>query len=138
MRCINEVLPSETLLTTFKKLGTKEVMKAIEVCKLWWKLVDENKALWRILVLLKEELEETKSIVDYFDEKSGSTLEEISLVVKGEGDQGSEQLAESILKSSRSLRICNTTLKGVGSQTFRTLRILSGSLLPKLPNLVDF
>ena len=67
-------------------------MKAIEVCKLWWKLVDENKSLWRILVLLKEDIEETKSIVDHFYEKSGSTLEEISFVVKGEGNQGLEQL----------------------------------------------
>jgi len=37
---INEFLPSETLLNSFKRLKMKDAVKAREVCKLWWKLMD--------------------------------------------------------------------------------------------------
>jgi len=41
-------------------------------------LTDENRAFWRVVSLPERNLEEIQSVVDQFDEKSGSTLEEIS------------------------------------------------------------
>jgi len=76
--CINNVLPSETLLATFKTLETKEVVKVREVCRLWLKLLDENRAFWMTVLHTEGRLEEIQSVVDQSDEKSASNLEELS------------------------------------------------------------
>lgn len=102
---ISEILPSENLLASFKKLETEDFVKLREVCKLWWRLLDENKVFWRILKVQGKRWKEMQSIVDQFDEKSGSTLEEISFAVKGVSPQAFYQLSESIPNSSQVLRI---------------------------------
>lgn len=55
----------------------------------------ENRALWRILRLCERNVDEIKSVVDHFDEQSGSTLEETSYTVKEEESQ-LDQLTGSI------------------------------------------
>ena len=138
LRRIKDVLPSETLLIIFKTLETKKVVKVREVCKLWSKLVDENRAFWKILLLPERKLEENESTVDQFDEKSGSTLEEISFVLKHKDFQNLEQLVRLILKSKQVLNLVDiksTSLTYLGLQSLQTL---SDSLLLKLPNLFDF
>jgi len=104
MRCINDVLLSEIVLTTLKELETKEVVRAREVCKSLLKLVDETKTFWRILKLLEGSLEEIQSTIDQFDEKSGSTLEDVSFAVKREQSQDFNQLARLMLKSKQTLQ----------------------------------
>jgi len=137
-RYINDVLPSETIPSTFKNLETKEVVKAREICKLWLKLVDETKTFWRILKLLEGSLEEIQSTLDQFDEKSGSTLEEISFAVKREQSQDFNQLANTILKSNQSLQVVIITLKAYSSHVPQEIKILADSLLLGLPHLVHF
>jgi len=53
---INEVLPSETLLSTLKRLETRGVVNARGVCKQWLQIIDGNKTFWRILTLRKQTL----------------------------------------------------------------------------------
>jgi len=114
------------------------VVKAREICKLWLKLVDETKTFWRILKLLEGSLEEIQSTLDQFDEKSGSTLEEISFAVKREQSQDFNQLANTILKSNQSLQVVIITLKAYSSHVPQEIKILADSLLLGLPHLVHF
>lgn len=58
------------------------------ICKLWSKLVDENRTFWRDSELQESNQEDIEAAVNQFDEKSGSTLEEIRIVLK-EGRKGS-------------------------------------------------
>jgi len=51
MRSINDALPSEPFLTTFKKVETGDMVKAKEVCKLWWNLIDDSRIFWRVVNL---------------------------------------------------------------------------------------
>lgn len=85
---INDGLPSEALLTILKNLKTREVVKMRAICKLWSKLVDENRTFWRDSELQESNQEDIEAAVNQFDEKSGSTLEEIRIVLK-EGRKGS-------------------------------------------------
>lgn len=139
MRCINDILLSETLLAIFKCLEIKEVVKVREVCKQWWKLVDENRTFWRILVLSERSLERIQSTVSHFDEKSGSTLEEVSTIVKKyEDSQDFNQLTGLVLNSSQTLQAFWIKLQSDVFQARAFLTIFEDSLLLMLPNLVDF
>ena len=135
---INDILPSENLLAVFRRLDTREVVKIREVCKLWWELIDENRMFWRILELSLRTLEETESTLIQFDEKSGSTLEELSFKVKWEESRNFNSLAQSILKSSQALQVLKMISVAPPSEYNETLYILTGSLILDLPNLVDF
>jgi len=133
--CINHVLPPENFLLTFKCLETKEVMKAREVCRFWGILVDENKALWRIIELSGKGLEEIQSVVEQFDKKSGSTLEEISMIIKRERLQGFSRLAELLQKSEETLQSIRIQILGSDPDSQR-LQIFTKLLLSA--NLIDF
>jgi len=76
----NKALLPETLLSTFKRLTPQQVVKVREVCKQWLELVNENRALWRILEISKvRSPEEAQAVLDQYDERSGSTLEAVSV-----------------------------------------------------------
>jgi len=105
--------------------------------------MDENRAFWRTVLLSERKLEEVQSVVDQLNEKSGSTLEEISFEVKGDSSQDFSQLVESIFKSRQVLQVLHMGLDYAALQGSRaltaltTLTTLTISLLLKLPNLVD-
>jgi len=136
MRCINDVLPSETLLTTFKSLDTREVLKVREVCKLWLKLVDENRTFSRCLILTDRTSTEIEVVLNQFDEKSGSTLEEIAIETINGSSQDSSQILKSLQKSRTTLSVINLKFTFVYSP--EEFCHLTSSLLLELPNLVDF
>jgi len=112
---INDILLSENLLNSFRRLEAKDVVKATAVCKLWWELIDENKACWRVLVLSEKgkSLEKIQEVVNQFDEKSGSTLQKVSFLVKDAAAQDFNQLTSKIT---------------VPKQTFQTLHIAFKSI----------
>lgn len=125
---------------TFKRLESRRVVKARVVCKIWWKLVDENKNLWRVLELRNRNLEENQSAIDQFDEKSRSTLEEISFEVEIKWEDrhlNFNQLAESILRSKQALRTFILSSRGIDNQASESIVVLVDSLLLNVPNLVD-
>jgi len=117
------------------------VVKAREVCRLWLKIMNENRTLWRILNITENSLEMITSVVDQFDERSGSTLEEISTVVMLEDEEGHEDLGhltETIQKSHQSLKAIRID---PGLLTFGDHPILNKAFtdsLLGLPNLVAF
>ena len=84
---------------------------------------------WRILKLQERRREEIRSTVDQFDEKSGSTLKELSFIVKQEElkeSQNIEQIIQLILKAKQALTILD--IKSRYDISFQTL---TNSLLPK-------
>lgn len=134
---INNVLPAEKTLSVFKILDSKQVPIAREVCKDWLKLIDGNKTFWRILELPQTTVEVAETVVKQFDQKSGSTLEEVSMVIsKWEAKPDASELSQVLQQSEKTLHIlsANSSSKGI----FRSFDKFSGSLLRGLPNLVDF
>jgi len=61
-----------------------QVFRLRVVCRHWKEIIDENKPFWQVLVIRRKESREWKwnqSILDLFDERSSSTLKEVSLRV---------------------------------------------------------
>jgi hypothetical protein len=77
-------LPTEILLPVFKYLNSKEMVQNMRVCKEWLEVVDENKSLFRRLVLDEEG---DLSVLELFDSKSDSQLKEVSMEVKLEKEE---------------------------------------------------
>ena len=94
-----------------------------------WKRPD---LFWRVLQIQESSLEVILEAIDQFDQKSGSTLEEISFTV-GYESRGFDRIAESILKSSETLLAIN-----VSRVSFKFPKALLDALLLGLPNLIDF
>lgn len=94
-----------------------------------WKRPD---LFWRVLQIQESSLEVILEAIDQFDQKSGSTLEEISFTV-GDESRGFDRIAESILKSSETLLAIN-----VSRVSFKFPKALLDALLLGLPNLIDF
>jgi len=130
---INDILPSEILVSAFKRLNSKQVVQVREVCKEWQKLVDENRMFWRILVLSIETFEGAQAVMDQFDEKSGSTMEGVELEINRLIWQ-TQGLIHSLQNSRASLStvVIKVPLPGGIGES------LAETLLLTLPNLADF
>lgn len=71
-------LPSDVLVPIFKNLNSKDMVQDMSVSKEWAQTINETKKLWRKLVLPNRERGWHLDILRQFDEKSESTLEEVS------------------------------------------------------------
>ncbi|MCO5553478.1 hypothetical protein L7F22_006999 [Adiantum nelumboides] len=77
------VLPSESLLNVFQQLDSDQMVRLNRVCKGWYEVIEENKMLWRRLVLDQDKKEGwNSSLIKLFDRKCGSRLKEVSIKVK--------------------------------------------------------
>lgn len=74
-------LPSDVLLNVFKQMNSKDMVLDMQVCKEWADVVDGNRSLYRRLVLPKKEGGWKLSILQLFDKRSESRLEEVSMEV---------------------------------------------------------
>lgn len=89
-------------------------------------MIDENKTLWRVLRFSEKSLEEIKSILGQFDEKPGSTLEEIAFKVKWQAFLYFNQLVETILKFNQTLQVVTiTSSKVYSSQELSNFKVLT-------------
>lgn len=89
-------------------------------------MIDENKTLWRVLRFSERSLEEIKSILGQFDEKPGSTLEEIAFKVKWQAFLYFNQLVETILKFNQTLQVVTiTSSKVYSSQELSNFKVLT-------------
>lgn len=133
-------LPSEILLASFKHLNSLEMVHMMRVCKDWLEIIDENRNLWRRLVLPAKEMKEDAteergwglSLVKLFDNKSNNQLEEVSMDIKIE-DQELPTFLDLLDKSNKSLRILY--LSAVGNR-WLTQEALSDPCW-RLSNLTD-
>lgn len=101
-------LPSEILLPVFKQLTSIEMVIVLRVCKARYEVIDENKALWRRLVLPKREPGWDSSIAELFDRKSCSSLQEISMQVMWKLKDDSKEmelLMEALERSQETLQV---------------------------------
>ena len=85
MTSINDSLSPDLLFNIFKRLDCIETTKVRRVCKEWFEIIDEHKSFWRTLHLPKDSLEKwDPSILELYDRKSESTLEDVEIGVKVE------------------------------------------------------
>lgn len=131
---INEVLPSETLLSTLKRLETRGVVNARGVCKQWLQIIDGNNTFWRILTLRTQTLGEIQIVLQQFDQKSGSTMKKVSFKVEQPVLRIPDKLISFLLNSKDSLLYVSIKLSECSSSIRQ--RIVE-SLLLDLPSLVD-
>jgi len=88
---INSVLPPETLLSTFNRLDSGQVVKARAVCKHWSEVINDTQSLWKVF-RLEATLEQVLAGIDYFDGRNGSTLEQVFIDIKGVENEADEDI----------------------------------------------
>lgn len=134
---INDILLPENHLLTFKLLDWKEIATLREVCKRWNKIIDKNKYFWRILRLSGLSPQDLQSVFNQFDAKSGSTLEEVFMIINPEvvADSEFRPLIESIKKSKNTLSILAIESTDCPDEALQFNTI---SLLLESPKIVDF
>lgn len=71
-------LPSDALVPIFENLSSKDMVQDMSVFKEWALTINETKKLWRKLVLPEREFGWHLDILRQFDQKSESSLEEVS------------------------------------------------------------
>lgn len=148
---------SDVLLSIFSHLDFRHRPIERAVCKDWLAVVDNNKSLWRVFEWIQKEKESPRTIVNWFDDKSGSSLEEVSISYKpkppkppvisyyyipqhDEPDYSPElqeeqlHLLDVILKSSPSLRMVSIRMQEVKGDNEKVKKILASS--PRLNKLV--
>jgi len=76
---ISKILPSKTLLSSFNRLETREVVQIGRVSKHWCELINENRIFWRILELQMISLKSRLSALEQFNQRRDSTLREASI-----------------------------------------------------------
>lgn len=136
---INDLIPSELLFRTFQFFDEYEFVKLREICKSWLEIIDENRSLWQVVNLAREEItqydeendihnvtgegknpEWNEKVLKLFDDKSRSTLKEVSLkfeMYELDVDKGGYQ--------NRANDWCFREFVQVLSKSRSTLRILS-------------
>lgn len=81
-------LPPEILLPIFKTLDSREMVCMMRVSKSWLEVIEENQSLWRRLILPKKEKEDEEenewepSVLELWDQKTSSSLQEVSIHVQ--------------------------------------------------------
>lgn len=74
------IFPSDVLLCIFANFSSNQVVIFRRVSKVWLDVIDNNRAMWRILDWdQSEDQESLDQAIDLLDEKSSSTIEEVSL-----------------------------------------------------------
>lgn len=102
------------MLSSFKCLETREVVEARGVCKRWSGIINENRPLWRILAFSSRTSEEARAVVDQFDEKSGSTIEEVKIKICERLGKAPRRLIQSLQDSRASLLVVKLDLDCYG------------------------
>lgn len=59
--------------------GFQQVVKLRLICKQWSQIIDENRSFWQIVEVPRGTIEDSHSTLNLFDQRSPSTLKEISL-----------------------------------------------------------
>jgi len=136
-------MPSEVLLEVFKRLSCQDMVKTRRVWKEWSDLINQNRTLWRRLVLQsRKEDSELAIALKLFDSKSKSSLREISLSIEGREMEDEEEEEEPtpasglpafLLRSRETLRILNLSF-GYEDDITRSM----AALLHSLPQLIEF
>ena len=134
-------MPSEVLLEVFKRLSCQDMVKTRRVWKEWSDLINQNRTLWRRLVLGEERKDsELETILEFFDSKSQSTLREISLSIEAREMEDKEDeptpasgLPAILLGSREILRIFN-----LGFEYEDDITGSMAALLHSLPQLIEF
>lgn len=130
-------LSSELILGIFRNLDCQDRFSLMRVSKHWYQIVEENKSLWRRLVTLKVRKSESDlPLLFKFDEKSGSTLQEVSifLEIKTEREDEVAKILQVLEKSKDTLQ--KVILEDCSSARESSLEFLNG-LIWRLPHLVD-
>lgn len=127
-------LPSDVLLDVFKTLNSQDMVKMERVSRKWYDVIEENKSLWRRLILPSGKHGWDLPIFERFDEKSESGLVEISLEVGFEEEEEVIPFVELLEKSKKTLQVISITQVLYSDKIDSILSELSW----KLPNLVDF
>lgn len=135
-------LPSEILISIFTRLDCLELVQKKRVCRKYLEIVEENPSLWRSLDLLKEEWNFKSPswkpwILNLFDQKSQSSLKEVSIIVKF-GQYGEvESFIKTLERSKQTLETLVIVVQAEEGfyETAKALTELS-DLTWKLPNLV--
>lgn len=100
---INDCLPHDILFSIFRCLDPYQVFNIRGTCKDWKKIIDENRTFWQTLVVERElSLDVVEPLLELYDEKSGSTLKEVSLNFAGIGEHkvfNFEELVKTLDKS---------------------------------------
>lgn len=127
--------PSELILGIFKYLSSLEIAIFREVCSEWFQTMEDNKSLWRRLVLEERRPEWRNAIVELFYQKSNSTPKDVSIGTEPELESEQiDHLKETLQKSRETLQVLSFRAK---SPDF-SLYDLFPSLIPVLPRLADF
>lgn len=112
-------------------LEARDMVKSRGICRKFLDIVGESQRNWRRLLLPDPLDEYDPSILDLFDSKSGSTIEEVSLKIKSEHIKDSDHFVETLQKSQESLRSIFIDCREESLQANLSYSIES------FPNLVD-
>ena len=136
-------LPSEMLLEVFKRLNCQQMVKTRRVWKEWGNIINQNRSLWRRLILTEEkDCSELEEILRYTSGKNQDSMTEVSvsLQYQGFGDDDRDQsehphfnLSATLLRSNETLRIIHLS--------FLTPELVSpvmAALLFNLRQVIDF
>lgn len=126
-------LSSEILLAVFKNLNSARMVKVLPVCRRWLEIIDENKSLWRHLILRdrKDGSGWEPAALILFDHKCQSTLKEVSMEVKKLDAQDSDAFCQVLEKSKDTLQTMDVS-DGYGFVASK----LSNSFV-RFPNLIN-
>lgn len=104
-----KTLSPEILLDIFLNLASHQTVTLRSVCKEFLEVIDNNKSLWRVLEWKQQEEECPVQALEMFDEKSASTLREVSIFqAQGEPD---DRFIEILDRSKNSLTILSFTIR---------------------------
>lgn len=99
-------LSSEILLSIFKNLNSVEMINVMPVCRKWLGIIDDNKSLWRRLILpYKENGWNPVPPLTIFDQKSESGLKQVTMKMKRLSDAELTAFRELLERSKGTLEI---------------------------------
>lgn len=102
MASINDFLSPDLLFNILKRLDSIDMVVVRRTCKLWLEVIDKHKSFWRSLHLPEESVKWNPSIIDSYNEKSDSSIEEVDIRVRvGTHDQ--DHLFDTLQCSAKTL-----------------------------------
>lgn len=125
-------LSSDLLLSILGGLDSKEMCKCRRVSKRWSEIIDGSKSNWRELIVSDKIQDWKPSILNEFDQKSGSSIRAVDIKIGTLPTQPKVLFLKTLYKSSKSL----STLF-ISSGDFWVQTCLSLKSEGPLPNLTD-
>lgn len=100
----NSLVASDILLLILFYLDSCQLVICRRVCRQFLEVIDHNQLLWRSFEWIQRDQESFRpAIIDMFDQKSGSTMEQISFNYRN-NDEVAKHLMSTISRSKETLK----------------------------------